>query len=441
MSSGGFLASLQNLRLGQLTSMHGLSLASRLISARYTLAVGAQALVSGFHFALNLVLVRQISQYDYGIFAFAFVLAMFAQAINNALISTPLTVYTPVIKDTEERSQQEKMLSVVNLIFCLALLMLGMMYIPLSELDASTVACIAIFVAVYAARQHSRSFGYARLRPLVTAAGDTTYMVTGILIMAVMLTVNPEPRVGSILLSLAGANLIAIIVENLLLHGKQALDQLRGSWQGYSLIWEQSRWALAGAVTTLLMGQAHSLIIVQSHGPQAFAPIAAGAVLFGPVRVALMTWQNMVKPEMAVSLSEHRYTEVRGQMIRTTRLMAVAMFCVVVGLAIMWPWIDGFLYEKRYADEPMAWIVALWALITLCSASYTPISAALQALKNFKALAMGSIYASVLAAIAVTSLLYFRSPEDTLIGIFLAELFMAVFLLRVITRTLREATA
>ena len=77
----------------------------------------------------------------------------------------------------------------------------------------------------------------------------------------------------------------------------------------------------------------------------------------------------------------------------------------------------------------------------MCSASYTPISAALQALKNFKALAMGSIYASVLAAIAVTAMLYFRSPEDTLIGIFLAELFMAVFLLRVITRTLREATA
>jgi len=416
-------------------------LASRLISARYTLAVGAQALVSGFHFVLNLVLVRQISQYDYGIFAFAFVLAMFAQAINNALISTPLTVYTPVIKDTETRSQQEKMLSVVNLIFCVGLLLLGMLYIPMSELDASTVACIAFFVAVYAARQHSRSFGYARLRPLVTAAGDTTYMVSGILIMAVMLTFNPEPRVGSILLSLAGANLIAIIVENLLLHGRQALDQLRGSWRGYSHIWEQSRWALAGAVTTLLMGQAHSLIIVQSHGPQAFAPIAAGAVLFGPIRVALMTWQNMVKPEMAVSLSEHRYTEVRGQMIRTTRLMAVAMFCVVVGLAILWPWIDGFLYEKRYADEPMAWIVGLWALITLCSASYTPISAALQALKNFKALAMGSIYASVLAAMAVTALLYFRSPEDTLIGIFLAELFMAVFLLRVITRTLREATA
>ena len=121
MTPGGLLSSLQSTRLRSLSSMRGLSLA-RLLSARYTLAVGAQALVSGFHFVLNLVLVRQISQYDYGIFAFAFVLAMFAQAINNALISTPLTVYTPVLKDTVVRDQQEKMLSVVNLVFCAALM-------------------------------------------------------------------------------------------------------------------------------------------------------------------------------------------------------------------------------------------------------------------------------------------------------------------------------
>jgi len=440
MNSAGLLSSLQNSGSRLLSNMQGITIARRLISARYTLAVGAQALVSGFHFLLNLVLVRQISQYDYGTFAFAFVLAMFAQAINNALISTPLTVYTPVIKDAEERSAQEKMLSFVNLVFCAGLMLIGLLYVPVSELDTTTVICIALFVAVYAARQYSRSFGYARLRPLVTAAGDTTYMIAGITIMGVVLMVNPEPNVGYILVALAAANLIAIVVENLLLHGRAALDQIKGSWRGYSLIWEQSRWALAGAVTTLLMGQAHSLIIVNGYGPEAFAPLAAGAVLFGPVRVALMTWQNMVKPEMAVALSENRYSEVRQQMKRTTILMALAMTAVVIALAVMWNWIDGFLYQKRYGDEPMAMIVALWAIITLCSASYTPMSAALQALKNFRALAMGSIYASVLAAITVTALLYLHSPEATLIGILLAELFLAIFLLRVVMDSMRGAT-
>ena len=437
MNSVSLLSSLQSSGSRLLNSMQGITIARRLISARYTLAVGAQALVSGFHFLLNIVLVRQISQYDYGTFAFAFVLAMFAQAINNALISTPLTVYTPVIKDGDARAQQEKMLSFVNLIFCIGLMIVGLMYVPFSALDSSTVICISLFVAVYAARQYSRSFGYARLRPLVTAAGDTTYMLAGITIMAILLTVNPEPSVGYILLALAGANLIAILVENILLHGRAALDQIKGSWNGYGHIWEQSRWALAGAVTTLLMGQAHSLIIVKSQGPEAFAPLAAGAVLFGPVRVALMTWQNMVKPEMAMALSEDRFQEVRGQMKRTTVLMAIVMACVVAALAIFWPWIYGFLYEKRYASEPMAMIVALWAAITLCSASYTPMSAALQALNNFRALAMGSIYASGVAAATVTALLYFHSPEATLVGILMAELFLAVFMLRVVVQSMR----
>jgi len=129
-----------------------------------------------------------------------------------------------------------------------------------------------------------------------------------------------------------------------------------------------------------------------------------------------MTWQNMVKPEMAVALSENRISEVRGQMKRTTILMAVAMLCVVIGLVIMWPWINEFLYTKRYANEPMAWIVALWAAITLCSASYTPLSAALQALKNF----------------------HYYAPETTLWGIVLAELFMAIFLYRVVTVALQN---
>ena len=124
-------------------------------------------------------------------------------------------------------------------------------------------------------------------------------------------------------------------------------------------------------------------------------------------------------------------------MKRTTILMALVMLGVVIALAILWPYIYQFLYEKRYSTEPMAMIVALWAAITLCSASYTPMSAALQALKNFRALAMGSIYASVIAAIAVTALLYFHSPEATLVGILMAELFLAVFMLRVVVQSMR----
>lgn len=438
MNSSGLLASLQTSGQRIWSNVQSLSFAN-LFSSRYAIAVGAQALVSGFHFILNLVLVLQISKTDYGTFAFAFVLAMFAQAINNALISTPLTVYTPVLKNPEERQQQESMLSSVNLIFCAVLVFVGLLYIPFSAIPTNIIVCIAVFVAIYAARQYSRSFGYARLRPLVPATGDVTYMVSGIIMMSLLFLLKESPGVGSILLVLAAANLFAIIVENLSLHGSEVLKKFRASVQGYNHIWQQSRWALAGAVTTLLMGQAHSLLIVQSHGPASFAPLAAGAVLFGPVRVALMTWQNMVKPEMAVALSENRTEAVRNQIRRTSILMMLALVLVGLTLAMLWPWISSLLYARNYAEEPMAWIVAAWALITLCSASYTPTSAALQALKDFRVLALGSVYASVIALISVGILLYLYSPEMTLAGILLAELFMAIFLYRVILGKLQQS--
>jgi len=86
-----------------------------LASQRYLLSLGAQALVSGFHFGLNYLLLQRMSLFDYGVFAFAFfTLAQFAAAINNALISTPLTVYTPTVVDEDERANKEAMFSLLN---------------------------------------------------------------------------------------------------------------------------------------------------------------------------------------------------------------------------------------------------------------------------------------------------------------------------------------
>jgi O-antigen/teichoic acid export membrane protein len=137
-----------------------------LVSSRLFLSVGAQGLVSGFHFALNLLLLRLVTPFDYGIFAFAFVLAMFASAINNALISTPLTVYTPVIKNPSERAQQEAMFSTLNILLFVLLLLAGVIYSTSANLDSDISLAVTAFVAIYSARHYSRSAGYARMRPL-----------------------------------------------------------------------------------------------------------------------------------------------------------------------------------------------------------------------------------------------------------------------------------
>lgn len=407
------------------------SIFSKLISlatSRLALSVGAQAMVSGFHFALNLLLLRVVSPYDYGVFAFAFVMAMFASAINNALISTPLTVYTPVIEDEQERAQQEAMFSTLNLLLFSVLILLGAGYAIWSELPVSIGLSVSVFVAVYAARQYSRSTGYARMRPLITASGDTTYVVSGTLIVVALLLTVDQLTVSHVLLALAAANLCAMLNERLRLHGFNRRWLFLSRINSYNKVWEQSRWALAGSLTTLFLAQAHSVIITSTNGPHAYAPLAAGFVLFGPVRVALLTWQNMVKPELAVDLSKSRHSAVRAQIKTTTILMVAAVIALALCLWAAWPWIYQFMYAEQYSDQPMAMIVLMWSIIAVFAASYNAPAAALQAMRDFKVLAMASIYGAIISGLLVSLTLYLFKPESTLYGILVAEIFMGFFL-------------
>ena len=410
----------------------------QLATSRLALSVGAQAMVSGFHFALNLLLLRLVSPYEYGVFAFAFVLAMFASAINNALISTPLTVYTPVIEDNEERVREEAMFSTLNTLLFALLMVAGTGYALWSEVPGLLGIGVTVFVAIYSARHYSRSAGYARMRPLITASGDATYVVSGVLFIAVLLLSTERLSIGHVLLALAAANLCAMLVERCRLHGFSHRWLVFARLNTYTAVWEQSRWALIGSLTTLFLAQAHSVIITSTYGPNAYAPLAAGFVLFGPVRVALLTWQNMVKPELAVDLSKSRHLAVKAQIKTTSVLMVAAVVALGICLWLGWPWIHRFLYAEQYADQPMALIVGLWSIITVFAASYNAPAAALQAMRDFRVLAMASIYGAIISGVLVSIALYLYRPETTLLGILAAEMFMALFLARTLYSRLLE---
>ena len=414
------------------------SLAERLLAllrGNFLRSVGAQAMVSGFHFALNLVLVRQLSLYAYGVFAFTFVLAMFAAAVNNALISTPLTVYTPVVDDADERHDQEALFGTLNLALFMAILAAALCYGYITDLGSQMSLGIALYVSVYAARQFSRSLGYARLRPLVTACGDATYVISGVALVCLVL-LGREPAtvntVSTLLMMLALANLCAMLIEASLLHSMPwHFVRLKGL-KHYGPVWQQTRWALTGALTTLFLMQAHGVIINAVDGPSAFAPLAAGFVLFGPVRVALLTWQNMVKPELAMALANDRHRMVRRQIRQTILLMGAAVLMLGMALAVCWPWIHELLYAQRYAQQPMWLIVAGWFFITLMAALYNAPSAALQAMRDFRALAISSMIGAVISGVLVWYTLLWYEPHTTLLGLLAAEIFMALYLTRLL---------
>lgn len=402
------------------------------LSSRLSKAIGGQALVSVFHFSINLVLLPLLSLHDYGVFALSFVLAMFAAAINNALISTPLSIYTPVIKIQSERQEQEALFNALNSIFFISLLFIGV----LAALNHQAIALpVAIFVASYTTRQFSRSFAYARLRAEVPARADTLYVFISGSCTALSIVLLGASSLSAILISLAIGNTAATLLEFYQLQDAWRLPRTFKALHAYKQLWPQTRWALVGAFTTLLMGQAHSIIVSSTYGPSAFAPLAAGGVLFGPVRVALMTWQNMSKPQIAIDLDAKRFKAVTTHIKLATLLMSVALCAVAAGLWLLWPYIYDLLYAKKYADEPMWLIVSLWTVITLFVTLNSPTAAVLQALADFKILAMASVYGALISTALVFILLYTHGPASTLYGALVAEVFMTLYLLHYLKRS------
>ena len=145
-----------------------------------------------------------------------------------------------------------------------------------------------------------------------------------------------------------------------------------------------------------------------------------------------MTWQNMVKPELAVALADDQRQAVAEQIKRTSIFMAVAVVALGLSLLVAWPWIHEFLYSRQYADEPMAWIVTVWFVVTFFAALYNAPAAALQAMRDFRILAMASIYGAIISGVLVSATLYLFKPETTLFGILAAEIFMALYLTRIL---------
>ncbi len=396
---------------------------------RYGSAMFSQGLISGFHFVLNLLLVRMLTVADFGIYALTFVIAILSSSVGNALVSTPLCVYAPGCKG-DERIKIESMLTTLMSFLLGAALVAGtLISLALSShgSDFQVMIAATTFVVSYLARQYSRSFGYSRFDVTSVLWGDMCYVTVGAVLLLLQNWYSAEISSVDVLTVLTIANAVAVLLEVGRLPTAIILVSIGTAIKQYEPIWKQARWALIGALTTVVVSQAHSLVVSALKSPAAYAPLAAGFVIFGPVRVIFTTIQNVIKPEMALAIANGQPAAAQRQMVLSSLISVGAVSLLVAICFVAWPWIDAYLYSERYADAPMKSIVFFWAAVTLVSAMQNGPFAALQSLKAFKALAMTTVFGSIFSLLAVAILLSIAPIHWSLAGILMAELMVAIW--------------
>ena len=307
--------------------------------------------------------------------------------------------------------------------------------LSLQSWDTETLLTAIGFVLAYVTRQYSRSYGYARFDVIAVLIGDTVYvMIAGGILLSLFAAGLPLAA-SDVFIALIAANAIAVLIEIVRLPAANLkLMRPNQALISYRPIWGQARWALIGAVTTILVQQAHTAVVVALKNPESYAPLAAGFVLFGPVRVLFQTIQNVVKPEMAKAISEQRPQDAKQQMLIVSALSVGGVLLIILAMQLAWPWLNQWLYQQEYKDEPMRLIVTLWAAITLIGAVQNGPYTALQSLKLFQPLAVVTVYGALLGLALVTVCVLWFEISWSLLGVFAAESFVAVWVVSLVLK-------
>ena len=412
------------------------------LGRNYLLSLTGEGLQSGFHFILNLVLIRALTPYDYGLFGIIFILGGIGLTYGNALVSIPASVHMSKLKNLSFIRFQEVVFGSVAIgistIFAVAItVVLGLATGQILEALAG-----GAFVGTWTLRNHLRTVLFARGTAHAVTISDLGYSVSGIASVAALLWLESgAPKVVPVLAMLAAANAISIGVALISLATPVRISFGRGMRRRYLAIWPEIKWSLIGVTTWTIQGQAPMFLVAAIVGPAAYAPIAAGLVLFSPLRPVVAAFINVVRPELSAGLAEGRYEHIRFALFSS--FSAIVLCCLTFDVAIWFGWgfLGAHIFGDKFAGTSMPLIVTLAGISTILAQSYHTPLALVQAARQFKNVALATTLGGFVGLCATVVFLFVAGIAWSLAGLAAGEAACWVYLWLAALRVLLKQPA
>lgn len=393
---------------------------------RYAMGISAPASVAAAHFAVQLLLLHQLTPAEFGTFALLMVIIQLGYGVSNALIATP---YTVALHDPDMTEVARQSFFGVNAIYA-AVFGLGCAAIAYMLTGGGWSVVFAAYSAFAMLRWFGRAHCYAVFRQFNAAASDLSYAVVLVCLVGGLWLIGRVDLTGvsSALLLATLASLLAVRCGFLARQfGRAVLSPLSsyaGTWRS------QSRWSLLGVVTTEATSNAHAYLVSAVAGPAAFAPLAAAALFLRPVALAITSLTQLERPSLsrAVSAKDIRKARAINRTFLTVLLLiwlAATLAASVVLLAR-----PELIAGQHYDVSELQLAFGFLAAIALLQVIQTPASVFLQAARQFRMLAMASLLASAFSILLAAAFLAAAGPVFSLLGIIAGKALMTLQVLR-----------
>ncbi len=303
-----------------------------------TLAVADQALASGVHFGISLLLARRLEPADYGSFALAYAMFLLAAGVHNAVILEPMSVIGPARYAASLSSYFGVMVRLhagLTLAIAAALVsgaaVLAALASPLwpAVLAGGLAApCVLLFWL-------ARRACYAASRPALAAAGSLFYAVLLAGGLAWLMT-GGRLSLGSVFLLMAGAAVTAsaglgrrLGMRSGHLLGRAAAGRLS---EAAGRHWNYARWSLGSTALYWLAGSIYLPMVAALAGLEAVAAYRAADNLLLPMSQALTGAGLLILPWLSRqhSLRGNRFLRIAAVRISLVAAAAAGAYLLVI---------------------------------------------------------------------------------------------------------------
>ncbi|ABF42798.1 hypothetical protein Acid345_3798 [Candidatus Koribacter versatilis Ellin345] len=293
-------------------------LKSRVLRGRGVYSLADQVLVSGSNFAASVVLVRGLGLTEFGKFSVAFVILLYANALEMSLINSPMLTLAPAMEEGEKRRFVEGMMalqvSTSALLFVVFGLGAGIIHFLTGYLSVASAVALAGAAGTFQFQDWVRRYYFLANKSKLAIASDfISYFIQFVIFVLLWKTGRLtlfSTFVTMFATSLAGG-LMAPFTDGL----RPAFDRLGEVWNRSRhlardlFVANQMRWA--GLQGVFLVG---TYIV----GAAAAGGLRATQNFAGPVNVALSSLENFVPIRITEELKHHG-------VLRAHRYMRIAI--------------------------------------------------------------------------------------------------------------------
>jgi hypothetical protein len=387
-----------------------------------------QAVLSLFNLALNLVLIRLAAPAEFGRFIFAAAVVLVLTSLQNALVSTPLSIMLPGRAAPEQASVEKTILS-FDLLFRLAAALAAPLACLMINYDAIFLLAIGCATFATLGRESARSLALAREQAEACLRIDITAVLTSIGAIALLWWVF-SPAVAS-LAGIAIGNVVAVLPHRAKFrYGR--LDPLAVIATYREKCWPDTRWSLIGAGTTEVQYRSYVFAIELFREATTLAAVQAGRLLLGPLPLVVAAWGRVARPAMARHLSlgnPGKLMQITVQGMASVLVVGV-LYCAALYLA--WPLAEAWIFRGKYQDVGQMTIA--WGAYMLVVIAHMVLSVPLQAAMLLKDLARVTIATAILTCLLLVGLASPVPAIYTVVALTIAEIVALIWIFVLVLR-------